>query len=541
MKRLSTHTATLIERLNQPVTLREQLTGSRKYDRIFAAIADANEPAAIIEILPFTLATNTSVAAAAAVAVHKLLLATPAADLISLDLALRNRSTYSGVPIYEWHKLSPAQLGVLEHFGDATVSLLALASFHQNGYVRQAAIRKLSFIRTGAELPFLILRLNDWVSNVRDAAYVAIHSRLTPDHCRHFIANLSLMSRFIHAARGDHKKIIHEISQLVQSDRCRPALLESLQSEDRFNRRASFRLALDPTNSELEQTVMLALDDDDTVIRRWAAQTISSGFEAAKLEYFLNRLKRDHFMPVRREAFRIAVAMNSPQLIDELRIGLLDPDQSIREHCRYHLQKIQAIDVAAFYRQHLAAAEGRNLYSAISGLGETGRAEDDSLIVPYTSHQVSKIRRAAIKALQRLHPETHHEIFIRALEDEAPSVSRQALQALTFRKWSVSAVRLWELFRSTPHAHVKRNAILLMQKCAKWESISYLVRGVCDADESIVNMSRLGIERWLYRFNRSFSTPSSEQLANLTDALEECGTLLDEKTRQELSFSTRGF
>src|SRR6185503_4422538 len=98
--------------------------------------------------------------------------------------------------------------------------------------------------------------------------------------------------------------------------------------------------------------------------------------------------KHDPFMPLRREALRIAVRINSPQVKEELRIGLLDPHQSIREECRFHLRKMQSIDLAAFYRQHLGVSERMsNLYSAISGLGETGSTEDDSLIVPYTSHQ----------------------------------------------------------------------------------------------------------------------------------------------------------
>ena len=225
----------------------------------------------------------------------------------------------------------------------------------------------------------------------------------------------------------------------------------------------------------------------------------------------------------------------------QLRIGLLDTHQSIREECRYHLRKIQPIDVAAFYRQHLEATDVRNLYSAISGLGETGCAEDDSLIVPYTSHQMSTIRKAAIQALARLHPEAHQNIFMRAIEDEVPSVSRQALKALTFRSSSVSAARIWELFKSTPHSHVKRNAFWLIKNSAKWESISYLVRALCETDEDIVMKSRLGIQRWLYRFNRSFSAPSSEQLARLTEALERCGKLIDETTHEQLRFVMKGF
>jgi len=35
-----------------------------------------------------------------------------------------------------------------------------MASFHQSGYVREAAIKRLDQITSGAELPFLILDLD---------------------------------------------------------------------------------------------------------------------------------------------------------------------------------------------------------------------------------------------------------------------------------------------------------------------------------------------------------------------------------------------
>ena len=186
MRQTSPHTRALIQQLNEPASLWEKLKGSRNDAAILSEIGDSNEPSVIIDILPFVFAGKSDIAAAAATAVHKLLLGTPVKELAGLDSALRQRSPYSGDHFYEWHKVSPEQLGLLERFGDASVSLLGMASFHQSGYVREAALKRLDLITSGAELPFLILRLNDWVSNVRDTAYEAIRTRLEPEHCRGF-------------------------------------------------------------------------------------------------------------------------------------------------------------------------------------------------------------------------------------------------------------------------------------------------------------------------------------------------------------------
>ena len=541
MRQTSPHIRALIEQLLEPVGLWEKLKGSRDDAAILTAIGDSNERTVLVDVLPFVLAKRPEVAEAAAMSVHKLVLGSTAKELAWLDCALRQRSPYSGDHSYEWHKVSPGQLVLLERFGDASVSLLGMASFHQSGYVREGAIKRLDLITTGAELPFLILRLNDWVSNVRDATYGAISSRLRPEYARHFIANLALVSRLEEAGRADHKALIQQINELLQGAECRTALLKSLKSEDRFIRRASFRLALKATKSDLLGIAQEALTDQDTVIRLWAAQRVASAFDGPTLEAFLELMKRDRFMPVRREALRIDVKRNSPRLSAELRSALLDRHASIREEARYHLRKIDSMDVAAFYREALTAAEGPMLYSGISGLGETGSAADDHLIVSYSSHQVGKIRRAAIKALAKLHGGAHIDVFMEALKDETPHVSSQALKALTDKVSSVSGERIWKLFSLATRAHVRRNALSLIERLGKWDSIHYMVRAVCDSDKDITEMSRFGVQRWLARFNRSFLSPTPDQLGQLNNALEECGGRIDEKTQEQLRFSMRGF
>jgi HEAT repeat protein len=541
MRQTSLHTRALIEKLLEPVGLWDKLKGSRDDAAILTAIGDSNERAAIVDILPFVLASRPDVAAAAAMSVHKLVLGSTPKELAQLDVALRQRSLYSGDHFYKWHKVSSEQLGMIVRFGEASVSLFGMASFHQSGYVREAAIKRLDTITSGSELPFLILRLNDWVSNLRDAAYGAIGSRIRPEYAHHFIANLILVSRLEEAGRADYKALIQAINELLQGDESRGALLESLTSDDRFIRRASFRLALSSAKSDLPEILRQALNDPDTVIRLWAAQTVSSTFEGVTLDHFLELMKRDRYLPVRREALRIDVKRSSPGLLSELRSALLDSHASMREEARYHLRKIDSMDVAAFYRQSLTNAEGHTLYSVISGLGETGLETDDQLVVSYTSHQVGKIRRAAIKALAKLHGGAHIDVFMEAMKDEVPHVSCQALRALTDNVSSVNGERTWKLFSLATHAHVRRNALSLIEKLGKWDSIHFMVRAVCDSDEDLTGMSRFGIQRWLARFNRSFLSPTGEQLAQLNDALEECGDLLDAKTVEQLHFSMKGF
>jgi hypothetical protein len=77
----SPHTRALIEQLVEPVGLWEKLKGSRDVAAILSEIGDSNEPAAIIDILPFILTGKPDVAAAAAMSVHKVVLGSTRKEL----------------------------------------------------------------------------------------------------------------------------------------------------------------------------------------------------------------------------------------------------------------------------------------------------------------------------------------------------------------------------------------------------------------------------------------------------------------------------
>ena len=138
-----------------------------------------------LEVIPyiFSLVVDGpgAVAAAAARAVAALMSDISSRQLLQLDLAIRQHSGawWSSAAGFDYHLLSPAKVKRLIGHGEASTMLLGIASFTANGYVREAAIKKLAEIRTGRELPFLVVRINDWVPQVQSAAQDALEERLT--------------------------------------------------------------------------------------------------------------------------------------------------------------------------------------------------------------------------------------------------------------------------------------------------------------------------------------------------------------------------
>ena len=195
--------------------------------RLFQQIADSAEIAAIPDIIAFLLSDERKIAVAAAEAVHHLLTIASAEDLAWLDEQMRHRLVVGGSSA--WYQLRPAQLDAFQGFRGCAVSLLGPASFHGCGYVREQAVELLAKIFDGSELPYLLIRTNDWVAQVRCAALEAIRARITPEYAGYFVNNLMLIERLQHSARYDHTEQVCRIFQLLQQPDTRSALYVGLQ------------------------------------------------------------------------------------------------------------------------------------------------------------------------------------------------------------------------------------------------------------------------------------------------------------------------
>ncbi len=65
-----------------------------------------------------------------------------------------------------WDRIEPADVRRLKQTA-STWATLAVLSMHRSGYVREAALRRLAETNDGTELPYLFIRLNDWVAEIR--------------------------------------------------------------------------------------------------------------------------------------------------------------------------------------------------------------------------------------------------------------------------------------------------------------------------------------------------------------------------------------
>jgi HEAT repeat protein len=539
MRALSKETSTLLARL--PADTRRGLwarISGRTSDPlpIIEHVGQAREPATIPYLAIFALHPNLEVARAVADTVHALIQLIPPHEFPWLDEKMRALWAYSDLG-EAWQRMKPRALGRLTRFGAASASLLGLASSHWSGYVREAAVKALAEVSSGSELPFLLVRLNDWVVEVRRAATTAIESRLRTEYAEHFLRNIVLVSRLERCERTDDTLLLGKVAKLLGSEGAQALVREGMESSDKDVRRMSFRIAADSPHECLPEVIDVGLISSDPVVRLWAARTCIERIGGEELRVRLATMRQDRFMPIRREALYAYVKKLPSEATSELRGALLDVHASIRDVARYYLKQQGERDFAATYRDGLSSVETSTVMAAIDGLGETGLGTDAESLKPFCSHAVARIRRATVRAVGRLGLDEHIELVLSALQDTSPKVSRAAQSLLQPHIHKVGQERLASIFSASRQSHVRRHALALLASIQQWSVFPLLVGACRDADPAVAAVALNCVHTWAAL--PYVPAGSDAEVDGASKAMSEAGDLLPTEVLQRLQFAAK--
>lgn len=348
------------------------------------------------------LGSDETVRASALRALGRQLASLPAADVVALEQQLRSVA------------LQPSDC---QRFGRETAAwpLLAVATLHRSGWVRQAALQELANAPRAECLPFVLARLNDWVPAVRDAALRAIRPYLAAAYADRWIAMLDLVEALRRARRADHQSLLAAVDELLRSRDLEPQLLAALRSLDPAVRRGCARMLLRRPSVGVLQRMS---ESRDPAVRLMALRATLA--DAHPDDVVLERALGDTALPVRRRA---VVEMLRRGRVGAGRIAdtlMFDRSLSIRDLAREWLRKHRAeLDLAAVYRRAIAEATGRRQRIALLGLGETGGHDDVRVLLPYLDHASAPVRRYAILALDALGTRVPAATFVAKLSDSA--------------------------------------------------------------------------------------------------------------------------
>jgi HEAT repeat protein len=446
-------------------------------------------------------------------------------ELPGFDERIRRRSwEYPG-----WHKLRPLDLNhfVEPRFG----AVLAIASMHPNGYVRQAA---LEFLRSpDFSLPFLLVRLTDWVPAVRDEARERIQDLAKPQHVRQIAQAFGLIQRLRGTARGSQERVVTLLERLV-IEASEPIVDELLGGDDRIVRRSVYRLLLQAGRGRALEAVTRGVLDPDPALRSQLLDVAEDVCAPAEVIELYTRALKDPVGRIRRKALDVVVSASAIGN-ERLTAFIFDANGSVRETARSHLL---ARGIDGFREAYIGRLQktGPRIDSALAGLAEVGSASDMEIAFVWLDDPRARVRRAAIRVLDKLGNDDVVGTLLQMLGDKSPSVSGAALRALSPRSRRINPDLLRAALALDQPSHVQRHGAVLMNRLPKWDSIHCALINIGHPNAAVATLAMRGIRQWIARFNRSFVAPDSARVTELRGLLESLRFRLDSRTIRELSF-----
>jgi HEAT repeat protein len=303
-------------------------------------------------------------------------------------------------------------------------------------------------------LPFLLIRANDWVAQVRAAAAAGLEAQLMRHGVGRFVPYLPLVDRLLRGLR-----------------------------------------------------------DPDPVVRTRVAKGASKALAWPDLEPLVEPMLASTTPAARCSALDILWTHRRAGAREVLERSLSDPHSHVRGTARWLLKGEPGFDAATAQRAALAQASNADLVAALEGLGEVGGAADAARALPYLGHPRARVRVAAIHLLGAVGGPEHREALIGALSDPSAKVSRAA-RMLLLRAGAIDPDRItWAALRSS-HPHERKGAVELARAHDHWLAGVLLLRiAIRATDPSVVARACEALRSWENRYNRVFSAPSEALVA----------------------------
>jgi HEAT repeat protein len=380
-------------------------------------------------------------------------------------------------------------------------AVLGVASMHTSGWVRGASVKRLAESRTGGEVPFLLMRLADWVLAVRSVAKEALEARLGSAAggdtriAQVLVCHLDMADAM--AERALAATFLRDaIKALTRSPASAAPVREGLSSPNLQHRRRCYRIALEHGLVDPFELLSRALADGDAGLHQWAARSIPPRLEGEPRQDALRAMLRDRVAQVRKVAVAgLGQGLSSPDL-DGLTRALHDPSSGVREEARFQLGRLGPFDARAHYRAALDSADPGALPGVLLGLADVGAKDDGERVLPFLSHPARPVREAAVIAAGKIAFEMLYDRLARSLLDPHRRVVRAALRQLEGRMSFRDDAPLLSVLAEEERPFVRRAVVRLLGQLDPWTALGALLEALMHPAPEVVALVQDELRAW---------------------------------------------
>lgn len=419
---------------------------------------------------------------------------------------------------------------------------LLVISEDWNGYAREKAVKKLGDLGNPLAIPKLIVRVNDWVPQVRKTAKESLLLLLTAENAKAFVINLPDLYHLKNCKRGSYEELIEKIISFLIEPNNNQFIKSAIKDENPYLARIAVSLCIEYSLLSEREIVLECLQHSDVIVRNKASHLLAN-FSGKELEGYLKIAIKDSYMPIRREALQIYLRVFPKKGLSLAERYIFDKHNSIREISVNYLQK-QKKDVQNILKETLLATKqtAPKIRCAISGLAYIGVNNLEKLVSVYADHSFPSVRKVSLQALSKLPNENSKAYLLKGLEDSSPSVAKESSRLFISQKIDISISELSDILKRINFKHTLPVCLSVSRRLTKWKKLIFLL-STCHAlfgkNEITDKLLNDGLLKWDMAFNRNGSPPLESEVKEIRDIYSLTKPLFT-KERKLLEFTLRG-
>jgi HEAT repeat protein len=385
------------------------------------------------------------------------------------------------------------------------LQLLGIASLNSSGYVREKAVKELARLKNTDGLKFILLRLGDWVSAVREAATEGTLSFLESSYIDDLLKQLPTIDWLLKVGRVDLSEIHDRIIQFILIQNFSEEFynkIKRLDNKSRFRFYKSFLSKKLPSQEQIDKICA----DNNFLVRIELIKHLSA-FDADTQKKLIGRFLYDQSARVRQEALYASKSF-APFFHNQISELLSDEASSVREISR-HLLKDKGIDFAVLYRQRIA--DRLFLSGSLFGLSETGNSEDLSIFEQYIHAEKSNLIVACLAAINKFNTDKAKQYSLQLVVYPIKKVRDKAVEILAKNTDTETFQKVRDIY-ARGNYDIKKTILKLYNKIGGWNIVGDLLLALADENANIQNLGWQLLDKWKSKATRLFTTPPATEI-----------------------------
>jgi HEAT repeat protein len=412
-----------------------------------------------------------------------------------------------------------------------------IATLSANGRNREKAIRDLPASADTGALPFILLRLNDWVHQVRTAAekwFDTLGDRIS---AQDLVESLPILAALSERSQGASSKRVALLLERVANEAPTKELVKSLLNGDPRTRMLALDLLTKKglvENFDCQARLLRHPDPIPAVLMLKVFRVQSHELPSSTIRLAL----ASRSAMIRRSALYQLSTAQLAEYQDLLPELLKDDSKGVRQFAQFHLTKSRPKeDLLTHYETLLSHPKtpARLVSVAIQGFHECGGKWPIERYELLAKHNSARVQQTIMSAFGSVWFEAALPWIRSVLESPIDSPLTKAAYSLVRRQPQavpLSSLCHWALDGRKTNA-ARFRALTLICSRSKWEQLPALFQLIQSCPALFGDRVRLRLHAWRAEYNRSQIQPTRQQIEDAQRLLEEAAPHLDGILKRE--------